>query len=153
MSGGPEDPIPHAHSGEPRFEILEHTADIGFRAWGRTPAELFENAAHALMSIATDARDIGRTQQRDIAASGADYESLMVNWLSEIVYAFDAGLFAPADFRVYEITPSALKALWTGEPRDPRRHPWKLIVKAITYHQIEVAERAGRWQTTVFVDI
>jgi SHS2 domain-containing protein len=153
MSEGREDPSHQTRSSESRFEILEHTADIGFRAWGRTAGELFENAAHALMSIATDARDIGRSEQRDIAASGADYESLMVNWLSEIVYAFDAGLFAPADFRVYEIMPTELKALWTGEPRDPRRHPWKLIVKAITYHQIEVAERAGRWQTTVFVDI
>ena len=34
------------------FEILEHTADIGFRAWGPTAAKMFENAALALESIA-----------------------------------------------------------------------------------------------------
>ena len=33
------------------FEILEHTADAGVRAWGRTEAEMLEQAARGLYAL------------------------------------------------------------------------------------------------------
>ncbi len=135
------------------FEILEHTADIGFRAWGANAAELFEHAASALMSIAAGLENLSASEHRSVEIHGHDYESLMVNWLSEILYLFDAGQLAAVEFQVREIKPELLRAAVGGEPRNPGEHPWKLIVKAITYHQIEVAERDGRWEARVFVDV
>ena len=135
------------------FEIIEHTADVGFRAWGATMAGLFRNAARALMAIAADSAAIDAATGRAVEIAGHDPESLMVNWLEEVLYLFDTGRFAACDFAVEEIAPDHLRARLIGEPRDPARHPWMIIVKAITYHQIEVVERDGRWETTVFVDI
>jgi SHS2 domain-containing protein len=136
------------------FEILEHTADIGFRAWGATPAELFENAARAMMSIASEPSGFGGESEIAVEVSGEDWESLMVNWLSEILYLFDAGKFAPRDFEVREIAPERLRAQLRGEqPRDAARHRWELIIKAVTYHELQVAERNGRWEAEVFLDI
>jgi SHS2 domain-containing protein len=135
------------------FEIVEHTADVGFRAWGATPAELFANAARALIAIATDPASIRATAQLPVEITGHDFESLMVNWLEELLYLFDTGRFAACDFTIGEIAPERLRARIAGEPRDPARHRWKIIVKAITYHQIEVIERNGRWEAAIFVDI
>jgi len=135
------------------FEILEHTADIGFRAWGRTPAELFENAARAMMSIATDSEPIRETGEITVNLEGADYPDLLVNWLSEVLYFFDSARFAAKSFHVEAIEPVKLRAVLRGEPREEARHPWKLIIKAVTYHELEVAERNGRWECRVYVDI
>ena len=135
------------------FEILEHTADIGFRAWGPTPAALFENAARAMGVIAADPDAADPRAELAVEVSGEDYESLLVNWLSEIVYLFDSGRFAAARSEVDEIAPHELRARLIGEPRDPARHPWRVIIKAVTYHEIEVAERNGRWEARVFLDI
>ncbi len=135
------------------FEILEHTADIGFRAWGPTAAVLFENAARAMGVIAADPEAAEARTELAVEITGDDYESLLVNWLSEIVYLFDSGRFAPARYKVDEINPEKLTARLIGERRDPARHPWRLIVKAVTYHEIEVAERNGRWEARVFLDI
>jgi SHS2 domain-containing protein len=135
------------------FEILEHTADIGFRAWGGTVAELFENASLALITIAADTDAIEAREQREVEVSGEDYESLLVNWLSEVLYLFDADHFAAKSFRVSEIEPTRARGHLLGERRDPARHPWKLIVKAVTYHEIEVTERQGRWEARIFLDI
>jgi SHS2 domain-containing protein len=137
----------------PTFEIVEHTADIGFRAWASTPAELFQNSALALMAIAADAEAVSGSEERTITVGGHDYESLLVNWLEEILYLFDSAQFAPRDFRVDEVTPTSVTGRLVGEPRESARHPWKVIVKAITYHGIEVAERNGRWESRVFVDV
>jgi SHS2 domain-containing protein len=135
------------------FTILEHTADVGFLARGATAAELFANAARALMSIAAGPASIAPVENREVEVRGHDYESLLVNWLSEILYLFDTGRFAAGEFEVLDVTPARLRARLHGEPRRPGDHPWRLIVKAITYHQIEVAERNGRWEGRVFVDV
>ncbi len=135
------------------FEIIEHTADIGFRAWGATPAELFENAARAMLSIAAESEPIQPAREIRVSVEGADYPDLLVNWLSEILYLFDSGRLAAKSFHVEQITPSKLRAVVRGEPREDGQHPWKLIIKAVTYHEIEVAERNGRWECKVYVDI
>jgi SHS2 domain-containing protein len=135
------------------FEIVEHTADVGFRAWAEDVAQLFEHSALALMSIAAEPGTITGHGQYVVTVSGHDYESLLVNWLGEVLYLFDSAHFAAREFAVEEITPEMLRARLVGDPRDPARHPWKVIVKAITYHGIEVAERNGRWEARVFVDV
>lgn len=135
------------------FEVLEHTADIGFRAWGEDPARLFENAGRAMMAIAADLEGVAARVEHAVALDGADYEDLLVNWLSEILYLFDSDRLAPCAFHVDAIEPVALTGRIAGEPREPRRHRWKLIVKAVTYHQLSVSEKQGRWEAQVFLDI
>ncbi len=149
---------------KPSFTILEHTADIGFKAWGTTAEELFENCARAMMAIAVEDWRIDTTEERVVEVTGEDYESLLVNWLSEVLYLFDSEEFVVGRFHVDIIAaaktntrsqdePARLRARLAGEKREPARHPWSLIVKAVTYHEIEVIERNGRWESRVFLDI
>jgi SHS2 domain-containing protein len=135
------------------FEILDHTADTGFRAWGGTLAELFENSARAMMAIAADTLEVEERAEKSIELEGEDLNSLLVNWLSEILYLFDTNAFAAKDFRVEQITPTHFKARLVGEPRDPQRHPWALILKAVTYYELKVEQRNDRWESQVFLDI
>lgn len=135
------------------YEILEHTADIGFRAWGPSPSELFRNAARAMMAIATEPETLSGFEERELETHGGDYPDLMVNWLSEVLYLFDTNQFAARDFRVDDIAADRLRATLIGEPREPERHPWELIIKAVTYHQLKVEQQNSRWQAEVFLDI
>jgi SHS2 domain-containing protein len=137
----------------PIFEILEHPADIGFRAFGSTLAELFENAALALLSIAGEIQDVAARDEHHLEAAGMEYESLLVAWLNEVLYWFDGKRIAFRRFRVLEIAPERLTALGWGEPRDVARHRAKLIVKAVTWHQLRI-NRAGRgWAAEVYLDV
>ena len=146
------------------FTILEHTADIGFRAWGATAEELFESSARAMMAIAAEDCRIQTREERFVEVTGEDYESLLVNWLSEVLYLFDSEEFVAGRFHVDSVDaaktstglrekPARLRARLAGERRHPERHRWTLIVKAVTYHEIEVRERNGRWESRVFLDI
>jgi hypothetical protein len=71
----------------PPFEILEHPADIGFRAFGGTLAELFEKAALALVSIASQIGDVAERHEYHLEAAGTDQESLLVAWLFAVAVA------------------------------------------------------------------
>jgi SHS2 domain-containing protein len=135
------------------FEILEHPADIGFRAFGATLPELFANAATAMLSIACDLEKVAPKAEYPIAAAGSDYESLLVNWLSEVLYWFDGKRIALREFRVTRLEPDRIRALARGEPRNAGRHRSKLIVKAVTWHQLKIAQTPGGWAAEVYLDI
>jgi SHS2 domain-containing protein len=137
----------------PTFEILEHPADIGFRAFGRTLAELFETAALALLSIACEIEDIMPQDEHHVEASGTDYESLLVAWLNEVLYWFDGKRIAFRQFRVQEIEPERVTAVVWGEPRAAIRHRAKVIVKAVTWHQLRVSRSSHGWVAEVYLDV
>jgi SHS2 domain-containing protein len=142
-----------SHPALPPFEILEHPADIGFRVRGRTLAELFENAALAMLSIAGELENVRPVHPFPLTATGADAESLLVNWLSEVLWWSDGKQIVFRQFNVHELDSAHVRAEGWGEPRDPERHRAKLIVKAVTYHQLKLVQAPGGWLAEVFLDI
>jgi len=137
----------------PEFEILEHPADIGFRVRGQTLAQLFENAAVAMLSIAVELDNVCAAEQFLLSASGPDAEALLVNWLNEVLFWTDARGIVFREFRVQEIEPIHVSGIGWGEARDPARHRAKLIIKAVTYHQLKLEHTKQGWLAEVFLDI
>ena len=137
----------------PAFEILEHTADIGFQAWGDDAGELFANAAVALQSVAVEMEGVAGRVAYPLAAAGEDYESLLVNFLNEVLYYLDGQRVVMGRFEIDRISSEEVSGRGWGEPRDAGRHPPKLVVKGVTYHQLFVREEGGRWTARVILDI
>ena len=135
------------------FEILEHTADIGFCARATTIEGLFAEAAAALVAIGIETDRVAARTEYSLTATGEDRESLLVNWLNEVLYWIDGERIAFHHFVVHEVGPSGVRGAGFGEPRDPARHPARLIVKGVTYHQLEVAPEAAGWRARVYLDI
>lgn len=135
------------------FEILSHTADTGFRAWGDTVEDLFLHAAQALVEIALDPSAARAYAPRQLAASGSGFEELLVNWLNEVLYLLDGERFVPARFEALWFEQGAVMAHLLGERRDDARHPPRIVVKAATFHQLSIREHNGRWEAEVYLDV
>jgi SHS2 domain-containing protein len=135
------------------FQILEHTADIGFEAYGPTCEKVFANAARALIYLMVDLESILPQDNLSLHAEGSDMPNLLVNWLSEVLYLFDAEGWLFRDFEVKNLTDRSLAAVGRGEKFDRTRHKAKLLVKAITYHQLDLSESGQGWRAQVYVDI
>ena len=69
-----------------KFEFLPHTADIKFRAYGTTLNELFENIVLAISSIISKDQKISTKKGKMISVSGDDSESLLYNFIDELIY-------------------------------------------------------------------
>ena len=91
----------------PPFEVLEHTADVGLKAYGATLPELFVNAARGMIALALEPQEVRPAQCRPLAARGEDLEELLVHFLSEILYALDAEGWQFSEFRIW-----TLEAAW-----------------------------------------
>lgn len=135
------------------FEVLEHAADVGFRARAASLPGLFESAAEAVVALAMEPEAIQPRERYPLAAEGDSPESLLVNWLSEVLYCIDGRRLALRHCRVTALEPHRVAGEALGEPRDRARHPARLVVKGITYHQLKIDRTAEGWTCDVFVDV
>lgn len=135
------------------FEILEHPADIGFRAWGRGREELFENAALALFSLACDLETVEERESRVVEVNATDPETLLYSWLAELL-AISEGEHVV--FRRAEVSAASAKCVQAtvyGEPFDRQQHHSGTHIKAVTFHQLKIEESADGWCAQVFLDL
>ncbi len=135
------------------FKILEHPSDLGIEAYGTSMQEVFRNAAIGLVSVAAGASKIVPRQERIVAIKALDRENLMVRWLTEVLYLYDAEKFLCADVEFETLTDISLKACLLGEPYDESKHELKIDIKAVTYHQLSIEDHNGEWIAQVYVDV
>ncbi len=136
-----------------RFEILNHTADIGIIVYGKDLKALFENAGKAFFHLITDLRKVRLREERKISIEGESLDRLMVDWLSELLYLHDVEYLLFKEFKVESVGKGGLKAIAKGEPFQEGIHAIKTGVKAVTYHRIEVGQEKGHWRAQVIFDL
>ena len=146
-----------------RYEIMDVTGDAGIRAFGSGPVELFVNAAMAMYSLVTDPETIEKKEKIEISVQHTSLEGLVVSWLNELIFRFDAYGFMAREINITSFrspedaaanTPKySLSALLSGERFDPERHAGKLLIKAATYHRLKVEHARGLWSAEVIFDI
>ena len=121
-----------------RFQLIEHTADTGLIAYGHSLAEAFANAGYGLFSIIAELSKVRERESRPVVVSAEDTESLLFEWLNNLIYIFDVEYLLCKRFDISEFTEHSLKAICWGERYDPSRHQLKLGVKSATYHMLKV---------------
>lgn len=135
-----------------RFEVIDHTADIGIAAYGSDLKQAFGNAAYGLFSLMVDLKGVGDDLCRQVEVEAENKEDLLVAWLNELIYLFEVEGILFKRFVVDELTETKLRSRCYGEGVDPRRHEIKMGVKATTYHMLKVEEDNG-FRVQVLFDI
>ncbi len=134
------------------FEIIEHTADVGIKAYGANMKEAFANAAGGLFSLITELDDVEEVEYRDVEVTAPDQESLLVEWLNELIYLFDVENIIFRRFDITRLNATQLKARSYGQKVDSSRHKLKTGVKAATYHMLKI-DRGNGCKVQVLFDI
>jgi len=142
--------LPTEQSG--KWEHFPHDADVGLRGWGATPAEAFEQAAHALSAIITVAEVKPKVAVR-LSCEAPDLELLFVEWLNAIIYEMAVRNMLFGRFAV-RIENNRLEGTLWGEPVDVERHAPACEPKGATYTALKVAKDTdGRWSAACIVDV
>jgi SHS2 domain-containing protein len=124
--------------GSAGFEVFDHTADVGVRAWGPDLPTAFGEAGRGLSNLLVPLQAVRETVEREVAVEASDLEALLVAWLDELVFVFETEQSVFARYAVTLPAGNQLTAIAYGEPFDPRRHRGGVVVKAATYHQIAI---------------
>jgi SHS2 domain-containing protein len=133
--------------------VLEHTADVGIVAHGADLADLFANAGLGMFALMADLEGVRERERRSIEVAGRDRESLLVNWLSEMLYYLDTEELLFRRFEIADLSDTSIRADAFGERIDAERHQLHFGVKAVTRHMLEIAPEDGGYRATVIFDI
>ena len=137
------------------FEFLEHTADLKFRSYGKTLEVCFTNAAKALFSSILDLDSVAVESERGIELESDSLETLLHDFLSEILFLFETEDLVFKEFivSIREGEGYTLSAKLRGERFNPRNHAVTTEVKAVTYHELRVEKKDDGWIAEVLCDI
>jgi SHS2 domain-containing protein len=163
------------------YRFLDHTADVGVEIAAPSLGDLFSEAAAAFTDTVTVHSAVRAAEERRVEATADGLEELMVDWLGELLYLFDSeGLLvgeAEVEIARAEAAPESgapesgwhlselnddrgleggwhLSARVHGEVYEPERHPVKVLIKAVTYHELVVRKSTeGGWFARVIFDI
>jgi SHS2 domain-containing protein len=132
-----------------RFEEVEHTADLALKVHGHSLEEIFANAAYGLFSLMADLENLSPSVSREVHLVAPDRESLLVDWLNELLYLHEVEGEIYTRFEIETLSSTALSAIVWGAKMTAS----KLTVKAATFHDLEIRETEGGYMTTVVFDV
>lgn len=135
------------------YRIIEHTADTGFEVRGATKEQVYEKAAKAFFDIMWHISTRRKSEPENIEVSGIDQEELLVNFLEEFLYLYDAKRLVCTGIEVETVTDNNVCAQAWLQEFDVDSDRELLSVKAVTYHQLFLGQEKGAWRARIFLDI
>ena len=130
--------------------------DAIIEAYGSTLDEAFENSAKGLVNTMFNIKEITPDQEYEIIAKGHDTESLLYDWLEKVMLRILIDNIVLSDFKV-KISESNgnyfLKGIVKGEVLDLQKHHYKVEIKAVTYHEMEIKQKGNIITTRFLLDL
>jgi len=140
-----------------KYEEIDHTADVGLRIYGETLEALLIHAAEGLFYIIGSntllSKSAGQAVTKTIIIESSDLETLLKDWLSELLYLHSSNHCYFNKFSIQSISDTGLIATVTGFGIPQEQEKEIQDVKAVTYHGLEVAQTDEGFEAQVIFDI
>jgi SHS2 domain-containing protein len=131
------------------WEEIDHTADIAVRIVGDTLADVFSTAAVAMFELLAEPEEGGLPVSEDVRLEAIDRESLLVDWLNELLYLHERDEIVIVDIAFEQLRSTELQARVRGLPV----RTYQRSIKAATFHDLEITRGQGEYRTTIVFDI
>ena len=138
------------------YRFLDHMTDAVVEAYGATLEEAFENAARGLIDTMIDIKSVRPKKEIRFSSKGHDLYSLLFDWLDKVMLSLVADGIAISQFSVkirQQINCYSLDGTARGEPLDLGRHGYKVEIKAVTYHEMEIKQEEGMITLRFLLDL
>jgi len=145
------------------YEELEHTADWALRVWSADLPGLFAAAAQGMYALMETTLLPGERLERAFSLKGPDCESLLVAFLSELLYD---GESQGAGYDEFQITlaqgslaaESLAAESLAAESLSARLKGARIVsqnkeIKAVTFHNLNVQFQDGVYRVTIVFDV
>jgi SHS2 domain-containing protein len=130
------------------FEEVSHTADWSARVWAPDLPSLFAEAARAMNSLAGAVPDNAPRLKQTFTAEAPDAESLLVAFLSELVYYAEQEKLAFDRFEI-QMADRTLQVEMEGA----QIASIDKAIKAVTYHNLKIRKTNAGFETTIVFDV
>jgi SHS2 domain-containing protein len=129
------------------YQWVDHTAELELRIEAESPAQVFEEALAAFAELVDNPAE-GDLVVHDLWLTAPDRPALLARWLEELVYLAETEQFVPRRVVSLDVGRQELRGRVEGRQGAPRP-----LVKAVTYHGLELARREGVWRARLVLDV
>ena len=136
-----------------RYEIVDHTADVGIKVYGKDLKELFVNAAYGMFDIIADLKGLKTSTSIAIELQAEDPEELLVAWLDELLYNFCTKNIIFSEFKIQKMDKKKVKAEAFGRHIGDKKSRLNTELKAATYHDLKIEKKSGTYQVQIIFDV
>jgi SHS2 domain-containing protein len=146
------------------YRWVDHTAELELQLEAATEEGIFAEALAALGELLGERSSgaPGDPARHEVSASAPDRPTLLAEWLSELVFLAETEQFVP-----HQVDSLSIERSSHTEPRDVRAHRAvdleatvsgrraspPHLVKAVTYHRLEMHEQDETWRARVVLDV
>jgi SHS2 domain-containing protein len=132
------------------YRWVDHTAELELRLEAPSEEAVFGEALTALGELLAERSEgpTGKPARHEVSASAPDRPTLLAEWLSELAFLAESEGFVPERVDSLSLTSDALEARVSGRRAAPPH-----LIKAVTYHRLEMRERDGAWEARVVLDV
>ena len=138
------------------YKFLPHTADAMFEVKAKTIQQVFVDSAKALNAVQVKLNTLSKKIKKEIKLEADDLETLLYNFLQELVFLKDAEqlLFKDFDVKIEEKEKKYfLHAFCYGDKINIKKQILLADVKAVTLENFRLWQEKGFWKATVIVDV
>lgn len=135
------------------YRFLPHTADIRVALEAPDLATLYRDAVALVRELVVGASPVEPRTARTLAVAGADGAETLLNFLRDLLFAYETEAFVPAALEVAAAEERAVRGTVRGERFDPARHEAEPEVKAVTRHGLTLERTDGGWRAEVVFDM
>ena len=144
-------------TGRPRYKLLPHMSDAYVEVHATTVAAVLEESAFAMFDVMTDPTAVKSEFTDHFEVVAHDRVSLLHDWLEQLLLKFDLEGKVYSKFKVESIEERnddlCLVAKAQGGIFERGRHPAKVEIKAVTYHELKIEEKDGGFAATIIFDV
>lgn len=138
------------------FRYLEHVTDAYIEAYGDSMEEAFSYAAKGTVNVMFEIKDIQGTSKVNFRIEGEDYYELLFNWLERVnlLIAIDNQVISNFELKIskldskYQLTGSGM-----AETIDIIKHGYKIEIKGVTYHEMEILQQGNQYKVKFILDL
>ena len=134
------------------YEYFPHTADVQFRAYGKSLEEAFGNAAYAFTDIITDHTKVTSSIKKTFKVSAENKEALLYDFLEYFIFLLDTEGFLLHEIRSIVLQGTTIHGVCMGDTH-PEQYEIKAHIKAVTYQQMKIVQKEKLWYVQVIVDV
>jgi SHS2 domain-containing protein len=130
------------------YEEIEHTADVALRVWGTDFDTLLKQSAQGVYDLMGVEPDKETPKQNEFSIEHSFPEMVLVDFLNEILYLTEVDSVIYDTFTFYDHQDGQTVYASGYGIKSIKR-----MIKAVTFHNLEIVETAKGFETTITFDV
>ncbi len=132
-----------------KYRIVRRSSELSIRLTGDSLSQILSDAGVALFDLLVDMASVETRESVTLEVEGVDNDDLMVNWMRELLYEYQASGFVLKEFNIHEAGEFFVRAEARGEKFDPDRHEERETIGAVAERLSHLGKMGAQWTAQV----